>query len=106
MNPPAGSVRRRGLVKLFVGLLIFIPIVLVLVFLTQQSNVLVPIGLTLPGVYALAGLVEFVTGVSFLELATRWDNLKGWQRGVFGTFIVVTAMFVIILGVALFAAHQ
>ncbi len=50
----------------------------------------------LPGAYALSGLVEFVTGISFFEFAARWDELKGWQRGIFGTFIVIVAMLVII----------
>jgi hypothetical protein len=50
----------------------------------------------LPGSYALSGVIEFVTGVSFLEFARRWDELKVWQRGIFGTFIVVIALFLII----------
>jgi hypothetical protein len=50
----------------------------------------------LPGAYALSGLIEFATGVSFLEFARRWDELKGWQRGIFGTFIVVIALFLIL----------
>jgi hypothetical protein len=36
--------------------------------------------------YCLTGLV---TGKSFEELRQRWDELKGWQRGVLGTVIVL-----------------
>ena len=110
MNPPAvtapQSVRRRGLIRFSFGLLVFVPIVLLVVFLSQHvSSVVIPIALTLPGVYALSGLVEFATGISFSELARRWDDLKGWQRGIFGTFIVLVAGLVIVSVVGLFAAY-
>jgi hypothetical protein len=48
-----------------------------------------------PGGLAIAGLVQLVSGVRFSELSQRWDSLQGWQRGVFGTLLVllcITAM--------------
>ena len=56
----------------------------------------------------MAGLIEFVTGVSFIDLARRWDELKGWQRGVFGTFIVLVggALVVGVIGLIGYWAAQ
>jgi len=91
------SVRRKGLFQFLMGLLAFAVILVVLLLLSQYvSNVVIPIGLLLPGAYALAGLVEFATGIPFIELARRWDSLKGWQRGVFGAFIVIVALFLML----------
>lgn len=76
-------------------------------FLPYLGFQLTPFGmvpLALPGAYALSGLVEFVTGVSFFELAAQWDQLEGWQRGILGTFIVLGMGAVIICGVALVLA--
>lgn len=39
-----------------------------------------------PGGFALAGLLQLLTGVPFSELSDRWNALKGWQRGVIGVF--------------------
>ena len=94
---PLTPVRRKGLFKFLIGALVFAVVLGVLLQLLEYvSNLIVPIGLLLPGAYALAGLVEFITGIPFFELARRWDSLKGWQRGVFGTAIVVMALFLII----------
>ncbi|NNE19419.1 MAG: hypothetical protein HKN10_13165 [Myxococcales bacterium] len=49
------------------------------------------IPLALPGAYALVGLLELLTGSSFSELSRRWDALRGWQRGVLGTVVVIVA---------------
>lgn len=58
------------------------------------------VGLAVPFVPLLGGMVEVVTGISFFDLARRWDGLKGWQRGVYGTSIVVLALFSVVAGVA------
>ena len=94
------SVRRKGLLRLVIGLAVFaigltIP-VFVLPYLHHQLTPTGMIPFALPGAYALSGLIELVTGVSFLEFARRWDALKGWQRGIFGTFIVAIALFLIL----------
>jgi hypothetical protein len=104
------SVRRQGLFQFLIGLLVFAVVLAILVLLSQYvSNLVIPIGLLLPGAYALAGLVQFITGVPFFELARRWDSLKGWQRGVFGTFIVLVggALVAGIIGsIGYWASHQ
>jgi hypothetical protein len=41
-------------------------------------------------------LVECVTNVRFRNLAERWDELKGWQRGLLGTGLVLMAGLVIL----------
>lgn len=47
--------------------------------------------LAIPGGFALAGLVQAITGVSFSTLAAKWKSLAGWQRGILGVFIAVLA---------------
>jgi hypothetical protein len=42
------------------------------------------------------GLAELITGRTFHELAHHRDELKPWQRGVFGVLIVAIASIVII----------
>jgi uncharacterized membrane protein YagU involved in acid resistance len=46
-------------------------------------------GLLVPGGFALAGLVQAVSGVPFAQLSDKWNSLKGWQRGVYGVGIFV-----------------
>jgi len=53
-----------------------------------------------PFVYFCIGFVEVVTHRPFNQLAHAWMELKGWQRGVIGTFIVVVAIATILFGVA------
>ena len=53
-------------------------------------------GLGLPLLPLLVGLVELVSGKHFDELARRWDELRGWQRGVLGLVIVALATVVIV----------
>jgi len=103
------SVRRRGLLHFLIGLAVFVVGLAVPVFLLPYlGHQLTPHGMipfALPGAYGLSGLVELVTGISFFEFAARWDQLKGWQRGIFGTFIVLVAGFLIICGFALIASQ-
>ena len=37
-------------------------------------------------------LVQLVSGISFRVLISKWDSLRGWQRGAIGTGIVVAFM--------------
>lgn len=101
----ATVVRKRGLRHCALWLLAFLAAMTVPLFVLPRLGVqLTPPGMipfALPGAFALKGLLEFVTGVPFLELARRWDELKGWQRGVLGTIIVLMALVVIIGGVGL-----
>lgn len=49
------------------------------------------IAVGLPGALALTGFLELLTGHPFLSLASKWDLLAGWQRGVLGLLVVVLA---------------
>ncbi|MEM9731180.1 MAG: hypothetical protein AAF997_21580 [Myxococcota bacterium] len=51
--------------------------------------------LALPGAYALVGTLELATGSPFRDLSQRWDELRGWQRGALGTFVVVIALLIL-----------
>jgi hypothetical protein len=101
----ATVVRKRGLRHFALWLLVFLAAMAVPLFVLPRFNVqLTPPGMipfALPGAFALKGLLEFILGVPFLELARRWDDLNGWQRGVLGTIIVLVALVVIIGGMGL-----
>ena len=108
-NSDPAAVRRKGMLRLLAGLGVFaagltIPI-FVLPMFNQQLTPPGMIPLALPGAYAFSGLIELVTGVPFVEFARRWDELKGWQRGVIGTSIVLVAGFVIICIFAFIASR-
>ena len=107
-NPNPSSIRRKGLLRLAIGLGVFaIGLTIPMYVLPYFHHQLTPTGMipfALPGAYALSGIIELVTGVSFFEFVRRWDELKGWQRGIFGTFIVLVAGTIIICGFALFAS--
>lgn len=101
----ATVVRKRGLRRFVLWLLVFLAAMAVPLFaLPRLGFQLRPLGMipfALPGAFALQGLVELIVGVPFVELARRWDQLKGWQRGVLGTIIVLVALVVIVGGVGL-----
>lgn len=42
------------------------------------------LAMVVPGGFALAGLMQTITGIAFADLSNRWNALKGWQRGVIG----------------------
>ena len=73
------------------GILILLYYIRKLGFL-PTSFAMVP--LAVPGVYALLGLLEVVTGIPFNEIAYKWDEFAGWQRGILGLSVVTVAFFV------------
>jgi hypothetical protein len=94
------GVRRRGLVRLLFGAGGSLLVVVVLWLFAKEGYQPNPIGMmiaAIPGAYALLGVMEAITGIPYSQLARRWDSLKGWQRGVFGTGIVLVAFVFIIL---------
>ena len=66
-----------------------------LVMVEQNRAVMGP-GLGLPLLPLLVGLVELVSGRHFDDLSRRWDELRGWQRGLLGLVIVALATVVIV----------
>jgi hypothetical protein len=107
------SIRRKGFLRFMIGLVTFaVGLTIPMFVLPYFGEQLTPPGMipfALPGAYALSGLIELATGISFLELARRWDDLKGWQRGIFGTFIVLIggALVLAIIGsIGYWASHR
>jgi len=113
MNPPQSpasiTIRRKGFSRFIIGLGAFaVGLTIPLFVLPYFRHQLTPTGMipfALPGAYALSGLIELITGVDFFEFARRWDELKGWQRGIFGTFIVLVAGLLIITVFGLVASR-
>ncbi|CAN7414263.1 hypothetical protein LJR143_002408 [Pseudoxanthomonas sp. LjRoot143] len=56
------------------------------------------LAMVVPGGFALAGLVQSVTGVPFADLSDRWNALKGWQRGVIGTGVFALGLLLLFGG--------
>ena len=85
------ATRKTGLLALGAGL----AVALIGGMLAASFNVLQVQGvvmlLAVPGALAFAGLGQLVTGISFWQMASRWDSFQGWQRGVLGVLIVLAA---------------
>ena len=102
--PTAAATRRKGMVIFIMGIAVFALGLAVSIVLTKQGFELNPhelLLLAIPGGYALSGLLEVITRVPFMDFARRWDELKGWQRGVIGTGIVLAVMAIIGIGIGL-----
>lgn len=102
MNAPqpvlsASLIRKRGLKFVAIGGGLFVLIILLLVWLSSHGHrVLFPIvGASLPLALALIGTVELITGAPFRRLDDSWMRLRGWQRGVLGTLIVLISFAII-----------
>ena len=96
------SVRRRGLVKVVIG----VPLGIAW-FLFQQRVEAMSEWLRLavpgfPGVLALIGLVELTSGMPISHLSKAWDGLRGWQRGVIGTLILAAFALLLFAGMYVF----
>jgi hypothetical protein len=42
----------------------------------------------LPGVWALMGVAEMLTGLPFMEMARRWDGMAQWKQTVYGLLLM------------------
>lgn len=88
--------------KLFIGSLICAVIFIVFVDFNLEKSFIVKqfiIPLAVPGAFALMGLLEIITGIPFKGMSEKWDNLKGWQRGILGTGVAILTF--ILLGYAI-----
>ena len=103
MNATTGATdfRKRALKKVAIGILGCVGIAALLIaiafagYMPGNPFMLIPAGI--PFVYLCIGIVELLTGRPFQQLADAWMSLKGWQRGVIGTLIVLVAGFLIII---------
>jgi hypothetical protein len=64
-------------------------------YMPRTPFMLIPAGI--PFVYFCIGVIEVLTGRPYKQLADAWMGLRGWQRGVIGTLIVLAGGFVIII---------
>lgn len=97
--------RRRAWIKVGIGAIGF-GAMLGLFFLIGMMFGYAPVNpfkmipLCIPFVYFCIGLIEVVSGRPYRQLAAAWMSLRGWQRGVIGTIIIIAALTLIMLGVA------
>src|SRR5690242_15021114 len=100
----SSQVRKRGLKYLAIGGGLFALVVILLLWLSAHAHSIhFPIvGASLPLALALIGSVELITGAPFQRLAESWMRLRGWQRGVLGTLIVLTSLAIIMCLVTFF----
>jgi uncharacterized membrane protein len=100
----SGQIRKRGFKMLAIAGSLFAANILLLLWLSSHAHsVHFPIvGMSLPLAVALIGSIEVVTGSPFQRLADSWMRLRGWQRGVLGTFIVFAALAIIMCLVTFF----
>ena len=100
----SGQIRKRGFKMLLIAGGLFVANVLLLLWLSSHAHsVHFPIvGMSLPLAVALIGSIEAITGSPFQRLADSWMRLRGWQRGVLGTFIVFASLAIIMCVVTFF----
>lgn len=99
--------RRRALVMLPVGLLLAaVGVGLALVLSRSFKGFAVfaiPALLVLP---LLKWSIEAASGIPLAELSARWDDLRGWQRGLLGSFIALLAFGLMASGVIFYASTR
>jgi hypothetical protein len=100
----SSQIRKRGLKFLAFGGGLFALVVILLLWLSAHAHSIhFPlVGASLPLALALIGSVELITGAPFQRLADSWMRLRGWQRGVLGTLIVLTSLAIIMCLVTFF----
>jgi hypothetical protein len=100
----APDFRKRALKKVSIGVFGTLGLTAVFIALAfagyTPNNPFVLIPVAIPFVYFCFGIVELLTGRPYKDLADAWMTLKGWQRGVIGTLIVLASGFLIIIVVA------
>ena len=82
------TVRKRGLIKIAIGIPVGVAWFLIQLQLEHLSEWLKFIVPGFPGVLALIGVVELVGGIPISDLAKRWDTLRWWQRGILGLLVI------------------
>ena len=102
---PALNTRSKGALKFMAGCLLFGSI---LYFLSQHHlqgglPVVIVIFIALPGVLMMIGLLEMLSATPLQQFTHGWNQLTGWQRGLYGTLIVLVG-FMIIFGTFLLIA--
>jgi hypothetical protein len=105
--PPSVQIRKRGLMMFVIGGIIFAGILYLMYWLSAHNHQFSVelIGAGVPFAVSCIGLIELVSGAPYYRLAQAWMGLRGWQRGVLGTLIVVASLVIILLIVTFFVMH-
>jgi len=105
--PTSVQIRKRGFMMFVVGGIVFAGILCLVYWLSAHNRQfsLEVIGAGVPFAVACIGLIELVSGSPYYRLAQAWMELRGWQRGVLGTLIVVASLVIILLIVTFFVMH-
>jgi hypothetical protein len=90
----SGRIRKRGLKTFAIGSLVSAAVLYVVYWLSAHGYRFhfEIMAAALPLAFAGTGFIEMVTGAPYQRLAQSWMSLRGWQRGVLGTFIVVASL--------------
>jgi hypothetical protein len=100
------TVRKRGLVKIAIGIPVAVAWFLIQQRLEDLSEWLKFIVPGFPGVLVLIGIVELVGGIPVSDLARRWDTLRGWQRGILGMLVVAAFTAILFAAIYLFLVPE
>lgn len=60
----------------------------------------------IPAGFALAGLLQAITGIPFVRFASQWDSLRPWQRGVLGIGIVLASFALLFAAGVAYVSYQ
>lgn len=100
------AVRKRGLFQLAWASALFVVLAGFAYWLDSRGWHHFPWEFAIPAGFALAGLLQGVTGVPFARLASQWDALRPWQRGVLGTAIALAISGVLFGGAVLYIVYR
>ena len=94
-------IRATGSKNLFTGIVALFAVSGFVYWLQLQGyspNSFALMGLAAPVAIGLVGFLEVLMNRPFSEMEEWWNNLKGWQRGVLGLFVVILAFSLLIAG--------
>lgn len=97
------SIRKKGIIKILIGIIAFIVISFLVVWLTRHGytpRTFMLIVLGTPVAIGFVGLLEVLMNRPFSEMEDWWNNIKGWQRVLIGVFVVIVVFGIIIVGVS------
>ena len=82
-------VRRRAVQRLLWSIVCATPAVIFMIWMTSKGWKFFGLGIGLPLLPVVYFAAELITGIPFAQLSSKWESLAGWQRGVYGTIIVI-----------------